>query len=153
MQTSQTTKRVLWGGAWILSVIAAFGAGFWATNYVFEKVLSTDYLTMELVQAIETQYTLELLDSGAAGKARESLNLQMDTHILTLAHLSEYSTSEKDREATDKLLRRVAKHRKTHKVVYPDYIASGEMREAQTMIEEILQSKGNDNKQNPRPIP
>lgn len=146
MQTGQTTKHVLWSGAWVLSVIAAFGAGFWASNYVFEKVTSTDYLTMELVQAIETQHTLELLDGGVAEKARESLNLQMDSHILALAHLSEYSSSEKDREAADKFLRRVAKHRKTYKVVYPDYLASSEMRKTQTMIEEILQSKDNDKK-------
>ena len=122
---------------------AAFGIGFWVASYTFGTVLSTNYLTTELVEAIQTQHNLEQLDNGLPEKARENLNLRMDGYILALASLSEHSTSEKDREATNKFLRKVAEHRKMHKAIYPGGLSSGELREAQAMIAEILKSREN----------
>lgn len=141
MQITQTTKRALWVGGWVLSVITAFGAGFWVASYTLGMVLSTSYLSRELVDAIQTQTTLELLDDRAPEKARQSLNLKMDGHILLMASLVEQTTNEKDRESTNRFLRRVAEHRKKHKPIYPDGLSSGELREAQAMIAEILKSK------------
>ena len=141
MNINQTTKRFLWAGGWVLSVLAAFAIGLWVASYSFGMFVSTNYLSRELVEAIQTQHYLEFLDNGVPEKARQSLNLRMDGHILTVASLSEYTGSEKDRETANKFLRRVAEHRKKHKPTYPDGISSGEMREVEAMIAEILKSR------------
>src|SRR5450830_1406766 len=102
MNINQTTKRFLWAGGWVLSVIAAFSIGFWLYSYSLEKIVATDYLNRELVEAIKTQHYLKLLDNGSTEEARQSLNLNMDGNIMTIAVLSENTTSEKDRETADK---------------------------------------------------
>lgn len=141
MNINQTTKRFLWAGGWVLSVIAAFSIGFWLYSYSLEKIVATDYLNRELVEAIKTQHYLKLLDNGSTEEARQSLNLNMDGNIMTIAVLSENTTSEKDRETADKFLRRVAEHRRKHKDIYHDDLTSGELREVQSKIAEILKSK------------
>ena len=141
MNISQTTKRFLWVGSGVLSLLAAFGIGFWVNSYSFGLVLSTSVLTRELVEAIQTQSVLELLDNGTPERARQSLNLRMDGHILVLDSLSKNTVSEKDRDTANKFLRRVAAHRMKHKPTYPDGLSSGELREVQAMIAEILKSR------------
>lgn len=141
MQISQTTKWLLWGGSWSLSIAAAFGVGFWVASSTFETVFSTNYLTRELVEAIQTQHILEQLDNQSPETAQEGLSLRMDGHILMLASLSEHSTSEKDRAATNKFLRKVAEHRRTHKSIYTENLSSSELDKAQAMIAEILKSR------------
>lgn len=140
MNPSQTTKRFLWAGGWVLSVLAASGIGLWFVDDAFRVVISTDYLTRELEQAIQTQDYLELLDKGSSEKARQTLSHRMDLYILTVASHSEHTASDKDREATNRFLRRVAEHRKKHETAYPG-LSSGELREFQARIAEILKSK------------
>jgi hypothetical protein len=141
MQLSQTARRVLWTGGWALSVLGAFAAGFWVASYMLGTVLSTNYLTRELVEAIRAQNDLELLDERSPERLRQSLSLRVDSHILALAALAEHSVSATDRGAADRFLRRVAEHRRKHKATYPDGLSSGEQRETQKMIAEILESE------------
>jgi len=143
MQINQLTKRSILIAGWALSVVAATYVGFWFSSVAYAKVLSTTSLSSILAEAIQTQSALEKLDNGETKKARESLRLQMDGHILALANFSEYSASEKDRETTNKLLRKISEHRNNHKDLYPEFHTSEQLHEAQTMIAEILKRNEN----------
>ena len=141
MQINQATKRFFFGVSWALSLVAATYSGYWFAADSFATLLSTSALSREIVEAIQTQNTLEKLDNGTPEIAREGLRLRMDGHILALANFSEYSASEKDRETSNKLLRRVAAHRKNHQSLYSESPTSEQLRQANAMIEQILKNK------------
>jgi uncharacterized protein (DUF2267 family) len=100
-----------------------------------------------LVEAIQAQHILEYLDSGAPTKAKASLHLSMDGHIMVIGSLLETTSSEKDRESAKRFLRRVAEHRKKYPASYPEQLKSPEFEEVRAMVAEILKSAENEPKQ------
>ena len=143
---NETIKRGCWVGGWVLSVLGAFGGGLWAALHFYGLLQSTPLLTRELAEAIQTQHILEYLDSGAPTKAKASLHLTMDSHVMVIGALLENTASEKDRETAKKFLRRVSEHRKEFPALYPESMKSSELDEARAMVAEILKSAGNERK-------
>jgi hypothetical protein len=142
----ETTKRVLWASGWMLSVLGAFGGGLWAALYFYGLMQSTPFLTRELVEAIQAQYILEYLDGGTPTKAKASLHLRMDGHIMVIGSLLETTSSENDRQSAKRFLRRVAEHRKKYSASYPEQMKSSDFEEVRKMVAEILKSAENEKK-------
>jgi hypothetical protein len=106
-------KRLLFILGIVLMAAVLFAAGVMvggAMNFM-KNMLTVRMMQDDLDGMIETYTILSQLDRGEVDGAKQSLNVQLDGHIISLSQMLPNAPDAESKRIAEKMLQRIAQHR------------------------------------------
>ncbi|MCD4691426.1 MAG: hypothetical protein K8R79_00810 [Calditrichales bacterium] len=116
MKTTFQKLTFILGIVVLTAAVFIGGSMFGASQNFMEGLLNNLLMENALLEATIAFRHIENIDQGNIEKAKESMNLFLDSHIITIDQLVLDSPNEKYKKRAKRFLARIAKHRKKHPV-------------------------------------
>jgi hypothetical protein len=110
------TLLVILGIVALAAIVFAGGMFVGTTLDIFKSMHATSFFENEATGAATTFMVVRMLDDSEVEQAKASLNLTLDTKIMTVGLLMSACDNEKSKRIANNVLARIAMHRKEHPV-------------------------------------